>query len=65
MNNLAIIRALLVVLAVMAGIVTGMVTAILFRLSGQNMPTAIIRGGAAFAGTVGLVIVIMDALGLK
>ena len=63
-DDLAIIRALLVALAVTFGIITGIATAILCRLAGQNMPGAIIKGGTAFAGTVGLLIVIMEALGL-
>ena len=64
MKDLAIIRALLVTLAVTFGIIAGMATAILCQLAGQNMPAAVIKGGAAFAGTVGLIIVIMEALGL-
>jgi hypothetical protein len=63
-GDLAIIRALLVALAVAFGIITGIATAILCQLAGQNMPAAIIKGGAAFAGTVALLIVIMEALGL-
>jgi hypothetical protein len=63
-DDLAIIRALLVALAVTLGIITGIATAILCRLAQQGMPAAIIKGGTAFAGTVGLLIVIMEALRL-
>jgi predicted branched-subunit amino acid permease len=55
---------LLVLVAVMAGIVTAMATGILARADGASYPSAITRAGVAFAGTVTLAVLIINALHL-
>jgi hypothetical protein len=58
------VKALLVILALLVGVIAGFVAGILSHLSGSPWPTAIRDGGGAFAVTVTLVILIMGALGL-
>lgn len=59
-----VIRALLISLAVAAGIITGMVAGILARIGGASWTSSIRQGGMAFGGTVSLIIVVLVALHL-
>lgn len=57
-------RVLLVVIAVLLGIIVALVAGILASLSGGSAVAAITSGGIAFAGTVTLTLLIMNALRL-
>jgi pantoate kinase len=64
MNDRAAVKGLLVALIVTIGIIVAMVATILCRLGKQPMPDAIMKGGAAFAGSVGLMVLVLATLGL-
>ncbi len=64
MNDRPAIRGLLVALAIAIGIIVAMAVTMMSRLTGQPMPSAVMKGGAAFAGTVALVFLILANLGL-
>lgn len=57
-------RVLLVIIAVLIGIIVALVAGILAALNGGNTVVAISSGGISFAGTVPLVLVVMNALRL-
>lgn len=58
------VRMLLVVLAMMLGVVIGLVAWILARTGGASYSAAVTRGGVAFAGTVTLALLIEKSLGV-
>jgi hypothetical protein len=64
MNNSAVTKALLVSLAVMISMVVGILAGILVRFSGQSIPNAVLKGAGAFAGTLALIILVLQAVGL-
>lgn len=55
-------KVALVVIAVLVGIIAGLVGAVLSCVSGATVPMAAVRGGVAFGGTVTLVLLIENAL---
>ncbi len=58
------VRALLVLIAVLIGIIAGLVWGILAVAGGAHIAAAFGGGGAAFAGAVTLVLLIESSLGL-
>lgn len=56
------VKTLLIVLACLFGVIVAFVTGLLTKLGGKPLPTAILAGGAAFGGTVGLLVVIYGFL---
>ncbi|MGW7533309.1 hypothetical protein [Amycolatopsis sp. NPDC054798] len=55
-------RVLLVIIAVLLGVIVALVAGILASASGATITAAITSGGIAFAGTVTLTLLIMNAL---
>ncbi|MEV4093806.1 hypothetical protein [Streptosporangium saharense] len=58
------LKALLVVMAILIGIIVALVAGILARSGGDASPAAITKGGVAFATSVALTLSIMTSLGL-
>jgi hypothetical protein len=58
------IKILLVCLVILIGVIVGIAVALLWRSDGQTLQGAILKGGAGFAGTVALLILLMNAVGL-
>ncbi|WP_433249587.1 hypothetical protein ACQPYK_02640 [Streptosporangium sp. CA-135522] len=58
------LKALLVIVAVLIGIIIAQMAGFLARAGGAELPAAISKGGVAFAGTVTLALLIMASLGL-
>ncbi|MER6825028.1 hypothetical protein ABT352_03475 [Streptosporangium sp. NPDC000563] len=58
------LKALLVVMALLIGIIGGLIEGFLVRTSGDAPHAAIRKGSVAFAGTVTLTLLIMASLGL-
>jgi hypothetical protein len=57
-----IIKVLLVLVAILIGLVVGLVTGILVKSGGASRNVVFTAGGAAFAGTVGVVFAAMTYL---
>lgn len=57
-------RALLISIAVLTGLVAGLVTSILARMGNASYPDAAARGGAAFIVTTPAVVLLMEAAGV-
>ncbi|MEW1838519.1 hypothetical protein AB0392_11245 [Nonomuraea angiospora] len=57
------IKALLVTIAVLIGIILAQTAGYLARAGGSQMPAVLSRAGIAFAGTVTLTLLIMTSLG--
>jgi hypothetical protein len=64
MDHTMIVRVLAAGLAVSIGITVAVTAGLLSWLDGANPANAVMRGAAAFAGTVGLVILLMTSLHL-
>ncbi|GAA1309038.1 hypothetical protein [Saccharothrix xinjiangensis] len=64
MDNHTVVKVLLIALAMLIGVVVGVFSGILSRVSGAHLAVAIRHGGIAFGGTVTLAIVIITALEL-
>lgn len=62
MADLAIIKMLLIISACLAGVVVSLVTGILTKLGGGFLSASFIAGGAAFGGTVVLLVAILGYL---
>lgn len=58
------LKALLVFVAVLIGIIIALIAGILARSAGDTSPVAITKGGVAFAGAVTLTLLIIGSLGL-
>ncbi|MEU1736476.1 hypothetical protein [Streptosporangium sp. NPDC020145] len=58
------LKALLVFVAILIGIIVALVAGILARSVGDSPPTAITKGGVAFAGAVTVSLLIIGSLGL-
>ncbi|MEV8636531.1 hypothetical protein AB0395_33275 [Streptosporangium sp. NPDC051023] len=58
------LKALLVFVAILIGIIAAQFAGFSARLSGAESHTAITRGGVAFAGAVTLTLLIIGSLGL-
>jgi hypothetical protein len=56
-------RVLLVALCAAVALVTALVASILARADGASLPAAAQRGGAAFAGALGLALAVLAAAG--
>jgi hypothetical protein len=56
-------RVLLVIIALLVGLIVALIAAFLSSRDGVSLASASTRGGIAFAGTVTLVLLIMNALG--
>lgn len=56
-------KVLLTVIAVLLGIIVGLVTGLLAYSRGVGVAAAIRDGGLSFAGTVGLVLLMLNHLG--
>jgi hypothetical protein len=58
------VRFLLVVVAMLLGVIVGLVAWILARTGGAPHNVAVTRGGVAFGGTVSLALLIESSLGV-
>ncbi|MGW4325968.1 hypothetical protein ACWEKR_08770 [Nocardia sp. NPDC004573] len=58
------IKILLIVIAVLLGVIIGMVTALLAKVQGAHAARAIRDAGVGFVGTVTLTALLMDHLDL-
>jgi hypothetical protein len=58
------VKTALVVISILSGMIVALVTGILVRSGGGNLPSAILSGGGAFAATVALVLTIVKFLEL-
>ncbi|MFJ7775893.1 hypothetical protein [Streptomyces yangpuensis] len=59
-----LIRALLISIAVLAGLVAALVAGLLARLGGATYPDAVARGGATLVVVIPTVILLMEKTGL-
>ncbi|MEU7765031.1 hypothetical protein AB0B25_07905 [Nocardia sp. NPDC049190] len=64
MHDNHITKSLLITIAVLLGIISGILTALLAHSRGAHPAAAIRDGGVGFAGTVGLTILLLDHLGV-
>lgn len=58
------VKTLLITLAMLAGVIVGLLAGILSHLAGNPLPIAIRDGGSAFGVAVTLIVLIMGAVGL-
>jgi hypothetical protein len=56
------INALVVVICILIGLLVGLSAGVFTWFSKKSLPTAILAGGSAFAGTVLLALIIKNAL---
>lgn len=59
-----LVRALLISIALLIGLVAGLAASILARLGGASYPDAVARGGTAFTVATPVVVLLMDAAGM-
>lgn len=58
------VQVLFVVVAVLVGIIVAVISGILSKVSGSPTGTAIRDSGVAFAGTAGLTLLLLKAIGV-
>jgi hypothetical protein len=58
------IKVLLICVAVMVAAIVGITAALLTKVSGQCIQNALLKGGATFAGAIGVLLLIMHYIGL-
>jgi hypothetical protein len=58
-------NVLVVLICILIGLLVGLSAGIFTWFSKKSLPTAILAGGSAFAGTVLLALMVKDALGLR
>ncbi|GAA1705503.1 hypothetical protein GCM10009765_63510 [Fodinicola feengrottensis] len=63
MTSPSMSRSLLVIIAVLIGLIVALIAGILSSKDGASPAAASIRGAVAFAGTVTLMLLILNALG--
>ncbi len=59
-----LVKALLVLVAVLSGIIVALIAGILVSTGGEELSSAIVSGGVGFAGSVSLVLLIEKSLGV-
>lgn len=64
MSDRAAIRVLLVLVAVLVGVIVALITTMLSRSSGSSISVAVLRGGAALGGTITVLVLLINSLGL-
>ncbi|MDT3445962.1 MULTISPECIES: hypothetical protein [unclassified Pseudofrankia] len=62
--TLALVRVLVVALCAAVTVIVALVAGILSRVDGASLPSAVQRGAAAFAGALGLALVVLAAVGV-
>jgi hypothetical protein len=58
------VQVLFVVVAVLVGIIVAAISGVLSKLSGSPRTIAIRDGGVAFAGTAGVTLLLLKAIGI-
>ncbi len=62
MSNHILFKGLLIAMACLIGVVSGLVAGIVMKIYGSSISAAIMAGGAAFVATTGLSVDVINSL---